>query len=201
MPLTKGSARCLLVLACAAQAEALPPLRVNGVAVQVTRLEGVDLAARVQAIEAAWRTPGASVSPWREEGPWRVLSRRVGPWSEVLQLRRDGPLPEAFLSRMDTRQRPAVVPVLPLPPGCRVNSTVESTDSGGRVIQATGPCRGADRADANAWASALAAQGWRTESRGSQGVWRFQRRGELLQVLRGPSWVMALQVTSTAGTQ
>ena len=201
MPLMRDLARCLLVLASTAHAEVLPPLRVNGVTVHVTRIDGLDLAARVQAIEAGWRKFGGVRSPWRDEGPWRVLSRRLGPWSEVLQLRMDGPRPEAFLSRLDTRQRPAVVPVLPLPPGCHANSTVESTDSGARVIQATGPCRGAGRGGSSAWASELVARGWRSDSLANQIVWRFQRGGELLQVLRGPSWVMALQVTSQTGAR
>lgn len=201
MSLMKGFLRCLLVLASAVHAETLPPLLVNGVLMHVTRLSGADLAARVQAVEAGWRQSGAAVSPWRDEGPWRVLSRREGPWSEVLQLRLDGPRPEAFLSRLDLRQRPAVVPGLPLPPGCRASSTVESTDSGARVIQATGPCRGDDSAGTKAWASGLSARGWRSESVASQGLWQFQRGGDVLQVLRGPSWVMALQVTSQVGAR
>ena len=199
MPLSKALLCCLLLLACSAEGEALPALRVNGVAMQVTRIEGADLAARVQEIETQWRQGRAATGPWREDGAWRVLSRRVDRWSEVLQVRFDGQASAAYLSRLDTRQRPAAVPVLPLPPGCRANSTVESADADARVVQATGPCRRSDSTETGAWARDLAAQGWRSGAVASQGQWRFQRSNTVLQVLRGDTWVMALQITSRAG--
>lgn len=190
----------VLAASPAVDGERLPSLRVNGVRIDVTRLAEAGLAHRLQAIEAEWRKVGGELLPWRDVGVWQVLAHREGRWSDSLQVRRQGPPTEAWFSRMDLTQRPGPVPALPLPPGCRANSTVESIEQSTRVVQASGPCRSASDAETNAWLSGLASSGWRGGMPSAAGVWRWRRGAEALEVVRTPKGYTALQ-TMTGGAR
>lgn len=176
--------------------EPLPPMRVNGVLLQVTRVE--DVARRLPLIEAEWRKAG-DVSSWREAGEWRVLTRRQGRWSETLQVREAGSGSEAYLSRLDLQQRPGPTPRLPLPSGCRANSVVESMEARLRVVQTSGPCRPKSGVEASAWASQLLSQGWSSGPLASDRVWQFRRGADVLQIVRAPTWFTALQTSTRRG--
>lgn len=195
MPLTPShSLACGLVVmliaanpSCVQADERLPPLRINGVAMEVTRLSGDTVPSAIAGIEAGWRRQPGAVLPWRDAGEWRVLARREGRWSEVLQVRGGTAPSEAYLSRLDVQRLPAPVPLLPLPPSCRVRSTVESGVDQERVVQVTGRCAQGLRNAAPRWCGDMRAEGWVGGGESAR-TWRFRRRDEeLLLILVGPS--------------
>jgi hypothetical protein len=163
--------------------EVLPPVRINGLLLQITRLTGPELAARVAALEADWRVHSDAVLPWQERGAWRQLARRSGRWSEVLQVRGASTPAEAYLSRLDVQRAPAVVPRIPLPTGCRADSTVESAASGDAVVQVTGNCPSQSDAALRDWLFRLGASGWTGGIQDGGRVYRFRRGATELTAL------------------
>ncbi|MEY4761407.1 MAG: hypothetical protein RLZZ200_1263 [Pseudomonadota bacterium] len=180
-------------VAASAPGEQLPGMRINGLSVEVTRLSGRNLAGTVRRIEAQWRASGGDTSVWRQEGAWRLLSHRDGRWSDVMQLRATDGEPEALLSRLDLTQRPAPVPALPMPPGCRATSTVETHDPRARVVQASGPCRASVAADTARWYRQLAGQGWTRTDRIEGQVSQWRRGSAEIEFVRGTHWFTALK--------
>jgi len=163
--------------------EAVPALRINGLSLEITRLSGAAGALRVATLESQWRSQPNTVLPWQQQGEWRVLAHRTGHWSEVLQVRGRDAGTEAFLSRLDVQRAPSPVPVLPLPPGCRARSTVESGARGDAVIQVTGPCIGTAAASRGSWVAALVVAGWRGGTQADGSVYRFRRANDELFVV------------------
>jgi hypothetical protein len=154
-------------------------LKVNGVALSVTRLSGEGLVSFAQQVGRTWIREGTAGATWADRGDWRVLSRRAGPWSEVLQIRK-GPHPtEALLSRVDMSRAPTPVPplALALPALCRVQSTVELGGTGERAIQVSARC-----------AASVAQVGAQIRRRAQAGGWRERgaQSGSSLHLARGP---------------
>jgi hypothetical protein len=200
-------------LACAAE-QLAERLRVNGVPTQVRRLQGTDLASQLAAIEAAWRRTGDPVLPWKEAGGWRLLARRTGPWSEVLQVRSGGTPAAAYLSRIDVQRQPYPIPTLPLPSGCRAASTVESGGDAEQVIEVSAKCLTRLATVRTAWLDQLRAAGWRAGGRLQPDSYQFNRGAQELTVVlvprrsaaaavgaySGGDWIVAMQrLTSRAG--
>jgi hypothetical protein len=156
-----------------------PGLKVNGVALQVTRLTGEGLTTFLQQIGRAWERESKPAPAWVDRGDWRVLSRRAGSWSEVLQIRK-GPHPtEAFFSRMDLGRMPGSVPTLALalPALCRVQSTVELGGVGERALQVSARC-----------AASVAKVGAQIRRNAQASGWQEHgvQDGTSLQLARGP---------------
>ena len=198
---------CLPALATAA-VESLPDTRINGVAIEIKRFDGDDVAGQVTAVETQWRKEGTPVLPWQDIDGWQVLARQQGRWSEVLQRRGQAGMPEAYLTRLDFQRKPTRIPQLPLPSGCRATSTIESGSGASSVIQVTGVCLSAALALSQSWISDLEADGWRGRYDAHHRTHRFVRDGrEFITVFgnsnpSGPSgglWVVALLKPATAG--
>lgn len=182
--------------------EALPVLRINGLALAVTRLAGPDAATRVASLESQWRALGDPVLPWQQQGDWRVLAHRSGRWSEVLQVRGRGAATEAYLSRLDVQRAPAPIAVLPLPAGCKARSTVESGAAGDAAIQVTGSCSEGSAGARSAWTAALIASGWQGGVQADGNLYRFRRRrDELVVVFLAPAAAHAAEARAFTALQ
>lgn len=120
-------------------AENLPGgLRINGVAVQVTRLTGQGVPAFIHELQSRWQV----LDGIRREGPWQVVSRQGGSTSEVLQWRSTVMGHEALWSRLDLRQSPRSATALsfPLPVGCRIANQLELGEAQSPVRHLTARC-------------------------------------------------------------
>ncbi len=173
-----GTAPCLAVaipdLGPGVVAEPLPAgLRINGVAVQVTRLQGPGLPAYIAGLQSHWQAQGTV----RQLGPWRLVSRQQGAVSEVIQWRSTLTGTEALWSRLDLRlpTGTGIGLSLRLPAACRVVSQLELGGRQSPVRQLTARC--GLRADTlSAWLHRAAiAAGWENQNKPGARTLQLQR--------------------------
>jgi hypothetical protein len=181
-----------------------PGIRVNGVALAVRRLTGDGVEAYAQQLRETWRREGEAPSPWIDTGDWRVLSRRTGRWSEVLQVRKAAHPTEALLSRVDLQHPPTPVPrlTLGLPAVCRVVSTVELGTVAERAIQVSARCTAAEAPLRAALHRRARVAGWRIQGGGDGSLQQLTRGslhlslfvgGDGAQATDGQTWMLAFE--------
>jgi hypothetical protein len=181
-----------------------PGIRVNGVALTVSRLTGAGVEAYAQRLRETWRREGEMPSPWVDAGDWRVMSRRAGRWSEVLQVRKGAHPTEALLSRVDLRHPPTPVPrlTLGLPAACRVVSTVELGTAADRAIQVSARCTAAEAQVYAELRRRAQAAGWRIQGRGGGPLQQLTRGstqltlllgGNVRRTMEGQTWMVAFE--------
>ena len=165
-------------------ADAFPGgLRINGVAVEVTRLAGPGVPAFIDDLRARWPV----VAPVRREGPWRLVSRQQGSISEVLQWRATATGSEALWSRLDLSQPKYAAAALsvPLPGVCRIASQLELGERHSPVRHVTARCGvRADTLVARLHRAAVAA-GWDSQ---------LTTRSRTLQLQRGKTRIQLAAV-------
>ena len=184
-----------------------PGMRINGVPLHVVRLTGVGVADYARELQRNWYPAPQAGSPWAQVGGWRVLSRRVGRWSEVLQVRQGASPEEALLSRIDTGRQPVPVRrlMLELPAACHVTSTVEFAADTDRRMQVSARCAARPEQVIAAVQSVAGVAGWHQDAQSGASVQRLTRGTTQLTVLiggdgEGPareaSWLVAVERTS-----
>ena len=171
-------------LAAGVVADALPGgLRINGVAVEVTRLAGPGVPAFIGDLQARWHVAGKE----RREGPWQLLSRQQASISEVLQWRTTATGTEAWWSRLDLSQpkQAAAALSVPLPGVCRIASQLELGERHSPVRHVTARCGvRADTLVARLHRAAVAA-GWDSQ---------LTTRSRTLQLQRGKTRIQLAAV-------
>jgi hypothetical protein len=181
-----------------------PGIRINGVSLHVVRLTGVGVADFARELQRSWYPAQEAGSSWAQVGGWRVLSRRTGHWSEVLQVREGGSPEEALLSRIDVEHRPAPVGrlMLELPASCRVTSTVEFAQDTDKRMQVSASCAARPAEVIAAIQSGAKVAGWRQDARSGGSMQGLTRGSTQVTVLvgddrqrpgRSGSWLVAVE--------
>jgi len=136
-------------------------LRLNGLRIELTQLQGPGLATLIEGTRSQWRA-AAGASEYRRIGAWQILTRQAGTDSEVLQWRSDGPPQMAFYSRLDRQQLVTSRPEFAwqLPAACQWHQTLESTQLRQRTVQGTAQCNGDQSSLLRQLHSALKREGW-----------------------------------------
>ena len=214
------------VAASAPEAPAAPPavmpedlstgIKVNGVALQITRLRGDGVGAYVRKLRETWgREEGGGATPattWVDLGDWRMASRRIGHWSEVLQVRKDPANAEAILSRVDVSRAPTPLPVMALgiPSPCRAASTVEFGDAGVRTLQVSARCRAGVAQVAAEFRRRALSSGWQEQGRQRGSTLQLTHGALHATIVVGPddagsagngTWVVAVEQRQSGGTR
>jgi hypothetical protein len=114
-------------------------LYVNGVALEVVRISGVDVVVVRERVLAQWRAGADSHIETAQSGPWLIQSRLVHGQSEVLQTK-DG---ELLWSRTNVHQRPIAVPRSAIElPHCWPQRSVHGQGNDGVFLEITFACAG-----------------------------------------------------------
>jgi hypothetical protein len=150
-------------------------LRLNGLRVELTHLQGPGLAALIENTRRQWMN-AAGAYEYHRIGAWQILTRQAGTDSEVLQWRDDGPPQMAFYSRLDRQQLVTARPEFAwrLPEACRWQQTLESTQLRQRTVQGTAHCNGAQRSVLRQLQASLKRDGWLLSGNGEHYplIWR-----------------------------
>jgi len=181
-----------------------PGIRINGVPLHIVRLTGLGVADFSRELQQTWYPSQEARSTWAEVGGWRVLSRRTGRWSEVLQVRQGAGPVEALLSRIDVGHPPAPVRrlVLDLPASCHVTSTVEFAQDTDRTMQVSARCTARPAEVIAAVQAGAEVAGWRQDAQSGGSMQRLTRGSTQLTVLvdgdrerpgRSGSWLVAVE--------
>ena len=181
-----------------------PGIRINGVPLHIVRLTGSGVPDFARELQQTWYPSQEARSTWAEVGGWRVLSRRTGRWSEVLQVRQGANPEEALLSRIDVEHPPGTVRrlMLELPASCHVTSTVEFTQDADRPIQVSARCAARPAEVIEAVQTRAEVAGWRPDGQSGGSMQRLTRGSTQLTVLiggdpehsgRSGSWLVAVE--------
>jgi len=202
------------VLACSGPAHAgqsrlasedvSPGIRINGVPLHMVRLTGGGVADFARELQQSWYPAQEAGSLWAEVGDWRLLSRRTGRWSEVLQVRQGANPEEALLSRIDIEHPPAPVRrlMLELPASCHVTSTVEFAQDTDRPMQVSARCAARPAEVIAAVRSGAEVAGWRPDAQAGGSMQRLTRGSTQVIVVvsddrdrpgRSGSWLVAVE--------
>lgn len=162
-----------------------PGIRVNGVPLHIVRLTGSGVPDFARELQQTWYPAPEAGSPWANVGGWRVMSRRSGHWSEVLQVRKVSSPEEALLSRIDVEHPPTPVRRLrlELPASCRVTSTVEFAPEPQAQMQVSARCTAGPAEVRAAVQAGAEAAGWSHAT---------QSGGSMQTLIRGPTQVTVL---------
>ena len=187
-----------------ASEEVSPGIRINGVPLHMVRLTGVGVADFALDLQKSWYPVQEAGSSWAVVGDWRVLSRRTGRWSEVLQVRQGANPEEALLSRIDVEHPPGTVRrlMLELPASCHVTSTVEFAQDADRPMQVSARCAAWPAEVIAAVQAGAEIAGWRQDAQSGGSMQRMTRGSTHLTVLvdgdrerpgRSGSWLVAVE--------
>ena len=187
-----------------ASEEVSPGIRINGVPLHMVRLTGVGVADFALDLQQSWYPVQEAGSSWAVVGDWRVLSRRTGRWSEVLQVRQGANPEEALLSRIDVEHPPGTVRrlMLELPASCHVTSTVDFAQDTDRPIQVSARCAARPAEVIEAVQTRAEVAGWRPDGQSGGSMQRLTRGSTQVIVLvsddrehpgRSGSWIVAVE--------